>query len=55
MKGTMKVAMMNEPGRFDFEEKPIPEVKPGYVLVKLEVRAPEGTLIHPSLSATNWT
>jgi L-iditol 2-dehydrogenase len=36
MKGTMKVAMMNEPGRFDFEEKPIPEVKPGYVLVKLD-------------------
>jgi L-iditol 2-dehydrogenase len=36
MKGTMKVAMMNKPGKLDFEEKPIPEVKPGYVLVKLD-------------------
>ncbi len=32
----MKVAMMNKPGKFDFEEKPVPEVKPDDVLVKLE-------------------
>lgn len=32
----MKVAMMNKPGKFDFEYRPIPEVRPDYVLVKLE-------------------
>ena len=36
MDGMMKVAMMNKPGKFDFEEKPIPKVKPDDVLVKLE-------------------
>lgn len=36
MNGMMKVAMMNKPGKFDFEEKPIPEVKPDHVLVRLE-------------------
>jgi len=32
----MTVAMMNRPGKFDFEKKPIPKVKPDDVLVKLE-------------------
>lgn len=32
----MKVAMMNKPGKIDFEEKPIPKIKPDDVLVKLE-------------------
>lgn len=36
MKGNMTVAMMNKPGKFDFEVKPIPEVKPDDVLVKLD-------------------
>ncbi|RCX16103.1 L-iditol 2-dehydrogenase [Anaerobacterium chartisolvens] len=36
MDGMMKVAMMNKPGRFDFEQKPIPKLKPDCVLVKLE-------------------
>lgn len=36
MNDMMKVAMMNKPGKFDFEEKPIPELKPDDVLVKLE-------------------
>lgn len=36
MDGMMKVAMMNKPGKFDFELKPIPAVKPDDVLVKLE-------------------
>ena len=36
MDDMMKVAMMNKPGKFDFEEKPIPKLKPDDVLVKLE-------------------
>ena len=36
MKGTMKAAVMNQIGKFDFEERPIPEVKDDEVLVKLD-------------------
>jgi L-iditol 2-dehydrogenase len=36
MKGTMKVAMMNKIGKFDFEDKPIPTVKDNDALVKLD-------------------
>lgn len=36
MKGTMKAAVMNQIGKFDFEERPIPEVKDDNVLVKLD-------------------
>ena len=36
MDGMMKVAVMNKPGRLDFEERPIPKVKPDDVLVRLE-------------------
>ena len=46
MKDTMKVAVMLEIGRMGFEERPIPEIKPNEILVKLEYVGVCGSDIH---------
>jgi len=46
MKDTMKVAVMLGIGRMGFEERPIPQVKPNEVLVKLEYVGVCGSDIH---------
>ena len=46
MKNTMKVAVMLGIGRMGFEERPIPEVKPNEILVKLEYVGVCGSDIH---------
>ena len=42
----MKVVYLTQPGKMQIEEEPIPEVRPGNVLVKIEYNGICGSDVH---------